>query len=80
MLGPVPQEGTEEKRDYTCREPPWGVSSSRHIWSHNPGVQAEPPCLVGGPVGLTGGPWEAWTLPRRNVHMFESSQTRGEID
>ena len=32
MLGPVSQEGTEEKGDYTCRDPPWGVSSSRHIY------------------------------------------------
>lgn len=49
-----------------------------YIWSHSPGVQEEPPCLVGGPVVLTGQPWKAWTLPRRKVHVFESSQIRGE--
>ena len=81
MVGPVPQEGTEEKGDYTCRDPPWGVSSSRHIYGATvlvSSTEEEPSCLVGGPVGLTRGPWEAYALPRSNVHVCESSQIRGE--
>lgn len=43
----------------------WGVSSKSHRWSI-PGLESyrgdEPPWLLGGLLGLTGGLWEAWTL------------------
>ena len=71
---PVSQGGDSEgKADYMGRDPPWGVEGFKpHIGCPSPGVQHRGdklPWLVGGPVGLTGGLWEAWTLLRRSRYI-----------
>lgn len=51
-------ENLEEKGDYMVRDIPWRVSSSHHILGSlilGSYMEDKQLCLVGGPVGLTGG-------------------------
>ena len=71
----MPQAGdSEEKGDCSGRDPPWGVSSSSHILGapileSNTGKMSSP-WLVGGPLTLTSGLWEARTPLGRRLHAL----------
>ena len=64
------------------RDPPWGVSSLSHTLEalalETYAGKMFPPSLVGRPMGLIGGLWEAWTMLMTNTHMFAYSQDRAE--
>ena len=80
---PVPLKGdSEEKRDHGSGNPPWGVHGlSNNIGCPSLGIwhrEGKSPQLVGGPVGLAGGLWEAWIPLIRTVCPLARSQGRAE--
>ena len=80
---PLPLKGdSEEKGDHVSSNPPWGVHGlSNNIGCPSLGVwhrEGKSPQLVGEPLGLTGGLWEAWTPPTRTVCPLAHSQGTAE--
>ena len=72
---------SEKKGEHMDRALPWGISSKNHRLG-TPGMgsyrEEEPPWLLGGLLGLTGGLWEAWALLMGSTHTLACPGGRAE--